>query len=893
MTAKGKMKAALVIFFALVAVGDCAFVCRDTEWKCDRTKCIPKKWMCDGDPDCSDGTDELMSNCAESEKPAKRECRATEFKCDNGNCIPNLWKCDGTDDCRDNSDEAECSATCSTGEFQCESSKQCISGRWRCDGTQDCRDGSDEVNCTITTTPVAPHMFRCGSGISIPKRWVCDGEIDCTDGTDEEECDAESLKSKNATAAPRPSICRDNEFRCGSYCIMMSWVCDGTKDCMNGEDEENCETCPPNKFQCADKKLCIPKFQRCNMHKNCQDGSDELDCPTLPPIPEVLACNLTTHFKCRSGKCIEQKYLCDGKNNCGGWDDESEEVCGVNECERNNGGCTQKCVDTRDGHYCQCDSGYRLVGKYTCEDINECEEIPGTCSQKCVNTIGGYHCTCLPGYKRDPGNYTRCKAAAGEAYLFFSHRYDIRSLRLRDRDMTSIITDAQGATALDYMFTSHEIVWSNNKENEIVRANLTTPEIREVLVKGDRVSADGLAIDWIHNHIYYTDTGNFKIQMLSWDAKWSKTVVNEKLGQPRAIVVSPFDGYIFWTDWGNEPKIERAGLDGAERTPIIKEPHVFWPNGITIDHSNDHIYWCDGKLNTISRASLNGSHIEVILFSPSFLRLPYSITVFEDRLYWTDWSQLALYSADKFTGEDIKNISAGHLLESPKVVHVFHEYRQPTGENVCEGHQCSHFCIRTIAGDPLCSCPDSLVLSTRNMLICVELDSEEAAPVDVIPSETTARTVEQITDSPKQEPKVTTVLPKKKIKVPQKEVKEDKSNEVYIPTRAEERKAPLNEEPHAGMILGVALGATVVMAVSVLGFVAWWKSRQGVIKRIRFHNPVYKKTTDEEMDGGGFVIGQEDLIYNPSNFHYTEEPEPCMRDDDNAPIIPKKDKLDD
>lgn len=82
---------------------------------------------------------------------------------------------------------------------------------------------------------------------------------------------------------------------------------------------------------------------------------------------------------------------------------------------------------------------------------------------------------------------------------------------------------------------------------------MTNPEVREVLVDGEKVSADGLAVDWIHNHIYYTDTTNFRIQMISWDAKWSKAIVKEELGQPRAIVVSPLDGFVicssFETAW--------------------------------------------------------------------------------------------------------------------------------------------------------------------------------------------------------------------------------------------------------------------------------------------------------------------------------------------------------
>lgn len=59
------------------------------------------------------------------------------------------------------------------------------------------------------------------------------------------------------------------------------------------------------------------------------------------------------------------------------------------------------------------------------------------------------------------------------------------------------------------------------------------------------------------------------------------------------------------------PKIERAGLDGEGRQAIVTAPHVYWPNGITIDLPNNDLYWCDGKLNTISKARLDGSQIEV------------------------------------------------------------------------------------------------------------------------------------------------------------------------------------------------------------------------------------------------------------------------------------------
>ena len=42
---------------------------------------------------------------------------------------------------------------------------------------------------------------------------------------------------------------------------------------------------------------------------------------------------------------------------------------------------------------------------------------------------------------------------------------------------------------------------------------------------------------------------------------------------------------LFWTDWGEEPKIERAGMDGdpSSRSVFVKE-NIVWPNGVTADH---------------------------------------------------------------------------------------------------------------------------------------------------------------------------------------------------------------------------------------------------------------------------------------------------------------------
>ena len=67
------------------------------EVQCSTGECIHKKWCCDGDPDCKDGSDEV--NCP------SQTCRPDQFRCEDGNCIHGSRQCNGVSDCLDGSDE--------------------------------------------------------------------------------------------------------------------------------------------------------------------------------------------------------------------------------------------------------------------------------------------------------------------------------------------------------------------------------------------------------------------------------------------------------------------------------------------------------------------------------------------------------------------------------------------------------------------------------------------------------------------------------------------------------------------------------------------------------------------------------------------------------------------
>ena len=70
--------------------------------------------------------------------------------------------------------------------------------------------------------------------------------------------------------------------------------------------------------------------------------------------------------------------------------------------------------------------------------------------------------------------------------------------------------------------------------------------------------------------------------------------------------------YMYWTDWGNNARIERAYMSGVGRRAIISSS-LQWPNGLAIDFSAQKLYWTDAGFDRIERSNLDGSYRQVCL----------------------------------------------------------------------------------------------------------------------------------------------------------------------------------------------------------------------------------------------------------------------------------------
>ena len=136
---------------------------------------------------------------------------------------------------------------------------------------------------------------------------------------------------------------------------------------------------------------------------------------------------------------------------------------------------------------------------------------------------------------------------------------------------------------------------------------------------------------------------------------------------------------MFWTDWGEVPKIERAGMDGGRKSrSIIVDKNIHWPNGLTIDYADNKIYWADAKEKYIASCDYDGGNHREVVAGEKILSHPFALTLSDRTLYWTDWQERSIFSCDKITGNNIHPIMQN--IYSPMDIHVFSAGRQPSSK---------------------------------------------------------------------------------------------------------------------------------------------------------------------------------------------------------------------
>ena len=106
-----------------------------------------------------------------------------------------------------------------------------------------CRNGQHLQNCRMFECNL---KFKCPNSYCIPWSYVCNNRWDCPKGSDE----STYLSCRTQTRCVGMYMCHSSVL----ICIMLQNVCDGKRECIEGDDEFHCEL---QKFLCPSNCMCL------------------------------------------------------------------------------------------------------------------------------------------------------------------------------------------------------------------------------------------------------------------------------------------------------------------------------------------------------------------------------------------------------------------------------------------------------------------------------------------------------------------------------------------------------------------------------------------------------------------------------------------------------------
>jgi len=142
---------------------------------------------------------------------------------------------------------------------------------------------------------------------------------------------------------------------------------------------------------------------------------------------------------------------------------------------------------------------------------------------------------------------------------------------------------------------------------------------------------------------------------------------------PHTYIHAPPPSYIcsimFWTDYGNDPKIKRARMDGTLETTIFRRSGSFsnfiHPNDVAIDYNTDFLYFVEGVSGSLSVSTFNGNGRRSLISKDtdsSYIKKPRSLTIRHISEQYQDGDQRTEESIVFWSDPDLRKISRADIV---------------------------------------------------------------------------------------------------------------------------------------------------------------------------------------------------------------------------------------
>ena len=353
----------------------------------------------------------------------------------------------------------------------------------------------------------------------------------------------------------------------------------------------------------------------------------------------------------------------------------------------------------------------------------------GGCQQLCFsppnNGSQGYQpqCSCATGILDKDGK----SCTSSNEYIVYSTRSEIRSerlpLNLTSHPDASVppfkpVVNMSNVVGVEFDYADNLLFFTQIRPDALIgKMDANNPNRNYTVILNKNINPEGIAYDWVHKKIYWTDSKNSSIYSMNVDG--TQIIDMVRVERPRAIVVDPCRGYMFFTDWGRfgeSGKIYKSTMAGSLKTAIINK-NLTQPSGLAIDFNADKpmLYFTDAVREAIERCDLNGTNRELLVSATIY---PFAITVDRDFIYWTDLQLRGLYRAEKHTGRNMEEV-VKRLDNSPRDIQLYQKERQSCTVDQCTLNNggCADSCHPGPNGIPECKCTTGKAVNEGKMCV--------------------------------------------------------------------------------------------------------------------------------------------------------------------------------
>lgn len=158
-----------------------------------------------------------------------------------------------------------------------------------------------------------------------------------------------------------------------------------------------------------------------------------------------------------------------------------------------------------------------------------------------------------------------------------------------------------------------------------------------------------LSYDWLGKNLYFITLGlqarigAVKLNGDETKPRMVKSLITKNLLNPVSLALDIENGLMYWSSWADNfnvgGKIEMSWMDGTNRIIVTAMTNasintIYWPVSLTYYKADRKLYWFDVLTQSIESISLTGDKARQKKPVGSFFVS--SVTVLNDRLYWSD-----------------------------------------------------------------------------------------------------------------------------------------------------------------------------------------------------------------------------------------------------------------